>query len=98
MIQFTQYLRPNGRTQTIHIEMDEETEKKAAELIESGAVFEAEVLSNGIVSLECLNTAVDEDDPRFYLSARLVENGPAVVSVVKTLVEDAYKHMFRKKD
>ena len=98
MIQFTQYLRPNGRTQTIYIEMDEETESKAAELIGSGAVFEAEVLPGSIVSLECLDTAVDGNDSQFSLAIQLVKNGPMVVDAVKTLVADAYKRMFGEKD
>lgn len=94
LIPFTQYLRPNGRKKNISIEVDQATGDMAKELINAGARFEVEELRTGLVSLECINTNVDEDDYMFCLSSQLVPNGPGMKEAVAELVSEAHKRMF----
>lgn len=94
LIPFTQYLRPDGRQKDVSIDINYAAGNKAKELIDAGAKFEAEVLRTGVVSFECINYNVDEDDLMFCLSNRLVPNGPRVKEVVMELVNEAYESMF----
>lgn len=81
-IPFTQYLRPNGRTKEVMIDMPADIELKAGKLIESGCHFDIEVLSTGIISMTCER----EDD---VLAIRLSTNGPEVPIAVGKLIDDA---------
>lgn len=88
-IPFTQYLMPDGRQKDIGFPCESnDVYRKAMSLIERGAVFEAEVLSTGHVSLECLFST--EPDPT-SLAMRVCQNGPPVVEAVKSLVLEAWK-------
>lgn len=88
MIPFTQYLLPNGRQILTHIQRGDEVERLARELTASGAVFESEVLTNGIVSMECLVRDGDEDP--MVLASALCKNGPEVSETVDALVREAH--------
>lgn len=94
LIPFTQYLCPHGRKTEVSIEVDQATGDMAKELINAGARFEVEELRTGLVSLECINTNVDEDDYMFCLSSQLVPNGPGMKGAVAELVKDAHRCMF----
>lgn len=98
LIPFTQYLRPHGRKININIDIDFTTGEMAKKLISAGAIFEIEVLSTGLASLECINTNVDEDDLMFCLSGQLVPNEQDVKEAVVKLVQDAHRRMFGEKD
>ncbi len=51
-IYFTQYLRPDGRREQIHIDRPEEVWKKSCAIVEAGLRLEAEVLpTDGAVRL-----------------------------------------------
>ena len=53
MIQFTQFLRPDGRSKKIEIERSPEIEAVAAQLAAAGCRLEAEVLLTGECSFTC---------------------------------------------
>lgn len=97
LIPFTQYLHPHGRKTDVSIEVDQATGEIAKELISVGARFEVELLSTGMVSLECINTSADEDDSMFYLSGQLVPNEAGVKVAVVELILEAHKRMFGEK-
>lgn len=80
-VEFTQYLRPNGRKQLIYIELDEETEDKAEQIIAKGLTFECEVLSDDIT---CSFTITDPEEGD--LDIELCPNGPRVPDAVKRLI------------
>jgi len=82
MIEFTQYLLPDGRKKDIFIERPPEIEVIAKKLIEAGCHFDAEILSTGVISFTCEK----EDD---VLSIELCENGPAVLTAIDKLIIDA---------
>jgi len=78
-IEFTQYLRPDGRKEKITIDRPEHVELIAREFIKAGGRFEAEVLSTGEVSL---TAHYDDEDVAIEICA----NGPAVEPAVDRLV------------
>jgi hypothetical protein len=83
---FTQYLAPHGRRQTISIDMSREVETKAAELVTAGWDFEIEVLVNlgGMVNMDCC----DDDE---QLAVEVCPNGPEVPAAVEQLVNRAHE-------
>ena len=83
-IPFTQYLRPNGRTRDVTIDMPEDIEKKAQELLATGHHFDIEELTTGMVSMTC-----EKGDD--IISIQVCENGPPVEDAVKELIETAYQ-------
>ena len=83
-IPFTQFLRPAGRVRQTGIDMPENIEHMAHQLIDLGYRFEAEILTTGEVSLTCENG--DE-----LLSIQLCANGPPVLSAVENLVIEAIR-------
>lgn len=82
-IPFTQYLMPNGRIRPITINRPPEVEKLAQQVIDSGGVFEAEMLSTGEISLTCL---YDEQD----IAIEVCVNGPPVEAAVDQMIKDAF--------
>lgn len=87
MIEFTQYIRPNGRRAQVSIERSAEIEALAVKILERGARFECEHLSTGHASLTV--HYLDED-----IAIHVVENAPGVVGEgVDRLVRDAAKKM-----
>ena len=83
---FTQYLRPDGRKRFVTIERSGDVEAMAERLVKIGARFEVEQLTTGEVSLECI---LQTDEPQI-LSSAICANGPGVPEAVDKLVEDAY--------
>ena len=88
-IPFTQYILPDGRKKAILIDMPDDIERMATELIDDGCHFDAEVLMTGVVSFTC-----ERDDD--MLSIVLSENGPQVVEKVSKLVNDAHSLYFKE--
>lgn len=87
-IEFTQYLRPDGKRKQVWInDMPMDIVDKANELKQNGCRFDIEVLTTGQIhmSIEDPKT-IDENGP---LAAEVVENGPEVVSAVEKLVANA---------
>ena len=85
-IPFTQFLRPDGRRRDVTIDMPEEIEAKAHELIEAGYRFEIEELTTGHVHMDC--SRPDDDEP---VALKVCANGPPVITAVTELVNDAYE-------
>lgn len=84
MIEFTQYLLPNGRKVPTQIARAPEIEAKAAELKAIGLFFEAEILTTGHVSL----TIENDEEP---IAHEVIPNGPEVPVAVDRLINNAYK-------
>jgi hypothetical protein len=79
-IPFTQYMRPDGRTEQVDFECDDEAVAlKADQIIAAGFRFECEVLTSNEVSL----TISDGDDD---LAGELCQNGPEVPIAIARLV------------
>ena len=89
MITFIQFLRPNGRQKPIQMHASEEIEKLAGECVRKGALFTAEVLTTGAVSLAC-EYKVDFDTQDICIE--ICKNGPDVVGAVEKLIR--YSHAF----
>lgn len=83
-IQFTQYLRPDGRKVAVWIDRPQDIAEKAEKVIAAGYRFECEELTTGDVSL----TVANDDDGD--LEIEVVENGPSVPAAVDRLVERAF--------
>lgn len=80
-INFTQYLRPDGRAVPVRIARPVEIAAKAEAIIARGFRFECEQLSSGDVSLTI--TDPDEGD----MDIEVVPNGPEVPAAVDRLIE-----------
>lgn len=78
-IAFTQYLRPDGRKETIYIEMEDDVAEKAERIVAAGFRLEAEVLTNGLVSVTIAGKNCDVD---IYL----VPNGPEVPAAIEAMI------------
>lgn len=87
-IQFTQFLRPNGRTTPITIDRPPAIEARADTLYARGYRFEAEVLTTGHVSLTVVDRAEGVD-----LEIEVVPNGPKIPEAVDLLVNRAYENL-----
>lgn len=80
-IEFTQYLLPDGRAQTVRIDRPDEIAEKAALIIKAGYRFECEMLRD-LIHVSLTITDPDEGD----IEIEVVENGPAVPIAVDALV------------
>ena len=89
MIEFTQFLRPNGRRALVTIERPGDVEADASLLSSFGARFEIEELRTGIVSIEILANNLTEPEEPHCLAHELVANGPGVPNSVDTAVRNA---------
>ncbi len=85
-IEFTQYLRPDGRKTTVYIKRHEDIYKKAKKLIDRGYKFECEQLTTGHASLTVADPEKGED-----IAIRVVTNGPVVPHAVDSLIDEAYQ-------
>jgi len=91
-IPFTRFHLPDGRREEGSIDLDPETEASAQTLIDQGARFEIEMLTNGVIHLDCnIQFQLNEDT---LLANALCENGPSVIPTVKGLVRDATERLF----
>lgn len=79
-IQFTQYMRPDGRQLPVSIDRSERIERLAAEIQSAGYRFECEHLMTGDVSLTIASANDDVD-------IEIAANGPDVPHAVDRLVE-----------
>lgn len=84
-IPFTQYVLPDGRKRSEHIERPADIEAMADKFIESGGRYECEILTTGHVSL----TAVKGDDD---VEIVICSNGPGVGERVDELVRLSQAH------
>lgn len=87
-IEFTQYLRPNGRRSTVSIEREDATEHEARFFIDKGGRFECEELMTGHVSLTAVFPTEEGDED---IAIEVVSNGPAVPTAVDQLVTSAVR-------
>jgi hypothetical protein len=82
-IEFTQYLRPNGRRRKVYIKRPAAIVQKANQILALGYCFECEELMTGMVSLTISDGEQD-------LAIELCRNGPAVPETVDRLIEEFY--------
>lgn len=92
IVQFTQFLRPNGRPIPVHIERSEEVAGKAAALNEQGVRFEIEVLTTGIVHMDAVWYPPSGGESR-SIANRLTENDERVPGTVDELVAAAEENL-----
>jgi hypothetical protein len=85
-IPFTQYKRPNGRTEEVTIGRSSEIEALAERFIKAGGCYEAEVLRTGDVSLTAVIGNAD-------VEIEIVENGQSVPKAVDELVRRSVTHI-----
>lgn len=86
-IPFTHYYLPNGRKETEHAPVSPEIEAVALALRIKGVHFDAEVLSNGMVSLTAEKD--DLDDPVLAIKVFAQVSAEQVTAKVEELVNDA---------
>ncbi len=86
---FTQFMRPNGRRASVSIERPEAVETDAAKLVAASARFEIEMLMTGHVSIEILADNIADPDEPHCLAHELVANGPGVPGAVDDAVRNA---------
>lgn len=91
-IEFTQYLRPNGRRTITRLPASVEACSMARALQKEGVRLECEVLSTGVVSFTAELPGLGDDDD-ITLAHELVDNGPNVPSAVHDLIYEAYAAM-----
>jgi hypothetical protein len=82
-IVFTQFLRPDGRRETVWIERTAEVAALAKAIVEAGGRFEIEELMDHTVSM-----AVEKGDDG-PVAMELCKNGPDVLDAVDRLVREA---------
>lgn len=88
MIPFTQYLRPDGRTRQITIDVNDVVGRMAEGLMRRGLCFEAEILTTGEVSLTISDSEQD-------LAIEVVPNGPEVLRAVDRLIQKVTESEFK---
>ncbi len=79
-IPFTQFMRPDGRSVPVSIEVAPAVAARANAIIKRGLAFECEMLSTGQASITI--TDPEEGD----LDIRVVPNGPGVREAVEEMV------------
>jgi hypothetical protein len=82
MIQFTQYLRPNGATKQVEIDRPAPIEMAALALRKLGCKFEIEELTTHEVSM-----TIEYKD--MLMAIKVVPNGPEVPPAVDQLITEA---------
>lgn len=85
-IPFTQYFLPDGRAESVSIDMPEDIEEKARKLIEKGCHFDIEMLTTGMISMTC-----EKDDE--LLSISICNNDPSVLESVKYIIDVATERL-----
>jgi hypothetical protein len=90
-VQFTQYLRPDGRPRATSFEVPDEVADLAAHVISKGYRFESEVLMTGHVSLAVCGPSLEEPGETDDIAIELVNNGPDVPPAVERLIREAHK-------
>ena len=85
-IEFTQFLRPNGKQRLGWIDRPEDIENKAKEIISKGYKFECEELQTGMVSFTIADPKKEED-----VEIEICNNGPAVPEAIDKMIERFHK-------
>lgn len=91
-IKFTQFLRPNGTPVPVEVDMPEDVEKMAHQLIDSGYKFEIEQLTTGEVHMDCSKPGAEAP-----IALELCQNGPSVIDAIDRLVRLSHMKAFSKK-
>lgn len=88
IVEFTQFLRPDGRKRTIHFELaDKSLDESVNRLLKEGFRFEIEVLQTGEVSMEILRE--DEDDEVDSIAMEVIKNKPGgIVPFIEKMIRD----------
>lgn len=89
LVEFTQFVLPNGNRKRTWIDRPKPVADKANALQVVGVRLEIEVLTSGMVNMEAMVCLPDRLDDKI-LSGKLVANGPDVPGKVDELIEDAY--------
>jgi len=79
-IPVTQYLRPNGRTEEGHIEVNEDIGQVA---IDTGLIVSAEVLPTSDVAFYCRYPDQEVEEEQLTIAA----NGPGIVTALEQLIQ-----------
>jgi hypothetical protein len=86
-MKFTQFLFPNGRKESITIDMPDEIERIADEISAHGYRFEIECFPDTqLVHMDCCN-----DDAPLWIE--VVKNGPDVPIAVEHLVRQSWNEL-----
>lgn len=93
MIEFTQYLRPNGRKVLVGIDCSPEIQTLARQIIEKGYEFECEELRTGDVSLTITDPVEEQDVDIEIVRAHIRWN---VLGAVNDAVERLVKRFAEK--
>lgn len=80
-IEFTQFMRPNGRPVSVMVERPDPISDKADAIREAGFRFECEVVPGGLVSLTITGGNGD-------WAQKLVPNGPSVHEAVDAMIQE----------
>ncbi len=91
MVQFTQYMRPDGHTKPITMDVPPDVADKAERLAEWDVRFSAEMLRTEEVSLTAEDATINET-----LAIEVVPNGPEVIDAVHRLINNAYALKFNQ--
>jgi len=91
-IQFTQFLRPNGKQKEVLINRPDEISNKALAVLKTGGRFTVEELMNGMVSLAYEK---EIDGEMQDVEIELSSNGPKVSIAVDILIEKLYKRFVK---
>ncbi len=86
-IEFTQFMRPNGRKVQVLISRPSSVAEAARSIVSSGARFEIEELMTGAISMTC--EIDDAEEEVIVLAHELCPNGPKVPEAVDRLVQTA---------
>jgi len=85
MVEFTQYMLPDGEKKPIQIHVPMDLQVKATEINKRGYKFEAEVLRTGEVSFTVADPKLGDD-----IEIEICPNGPGVMEAVHRLIARAY--------
>ena len=80
-IEFTEYVRPHGRRETVHIERPRAVYDKAQAILAAGFHLEAEALSTGHASFTIADRKEEVD-----VDIEVVPNGPGVAEAVDRMI------------
>jgi len=83
-VEFTQYLRPDGRKQTITMDVPDDLKEKIDFIIKNNHEFTCEVLTTGEVALYVSN---NEED----IECLIVNNGPGMKEKVIELINNGFE-------
>lgn len=81
-IEFTQFLMPNGRKDTVWIERPMEIVIKAKEIVNAGFSFECEMLTD----YNTISLTIADDDGDYAI--KVVPNGPEVPEAIDRMILD----------